>query len=183
MTKRIILQRTRFFLSVEGESEQSFVKWWQELSEQHQLHVHLDCQVLRGGGYRTMLENTVRYQKHKERHKAKATILLVDGDRPEYDDGWSLSKLKQEASKCSIIVCVQNPNLEGMLFRLMLGNENLQPTASNARKQLLNAWANYEKPADARTLATKFTLKDLLRVAKVDADLHALLSTIGLKSV
>lgn len=181
MTRRIILQRKRFFFSVEGEGEQSVIKWFQELSDQNGLHVHLDCEVLKGGGYKTMLEGAVRYRKRKERQKAKSSILLVDGDRAERgDDGWSLDHLRKQALEHKIIVCVQTPNLEGLLFRLMPGKESLQPSISGVRKQLLSVWPSYEKPADTHTLAGKFSLADLLRVARADKELDALLRIIGL---
>lgn len=180
MTRKLILQRTRHFFSVEGEGEQSVIKWIQELSDQNGLHVHLDCEVLKGGGYRTMLEGAIRCRKRKERQKAKSSILLVDADRAEHDDGWSLFKLRQEALKHQFTVCVQNPNLEGLLLRLMPGKESLQPARANVQAQLRSAWPNYKKPADARTLGEKFTLADLLRVAKIDSELRAMLSIIGL---
>lgn len=180
MTRRMILQRTRFFFSVEGEGEQSIVKWFQELSDQNGLHVHLDCEVLKGGGYKTMLEGAIRCRKRKERQKAKSSILLVDSDRAERDDSWSLSKLREEASKHKINVSIQNPNLEGLLLRLIPGKESLQPDRVTVQKQLRNAWPQYKKPTDARTLSEKFTLTDLLRVAKVDSELCWLLTTIGL---
>jgi hypothetical protein len=113
MTKKLILQRTRHFFSVEGEGEQSIIKWIQELSDQNGLHVH-------------------------------------------------------------------HPNLEGLLLRLMPGKESLQPDRANVQAMLRNAWPNYKKPADARTLAGKFTLADLLRVAKIDSELSTMLSIIGL---
>lgn len=181
MTRRIILQRARFFFSVEGEGEQSVIKWLQELSDQNGLHVHLDCEVLKGGGYKTMLEGTVRYRKRRERQKAKSSILLVDGDRAERHDGWSISQLRQEASRQNIVVCVQNPNLEGLLLRLIPGNENLQPVGASVQALLRNAWPNYRKPADARTLAGKFSLDDLLRAARLDSELSSLLTMVGLK--
>jgi hypothetical protein len=181
MTKKLILQRTRYFFSVEGEGEQSVIKWMQELSDQNGLHVHLDCEVLKGGGYKTMLEGAIRYRKRKDRQKAKSSILLVDGDRAERDDGWSLAKLRQEATKHKFTVCVQNPNLEGLLLRLMPGKESLQPDRVNVQAQLRNVWPNYKKPADARTLTGRFTLSDLLRVAKVDSELNNLLTIVGLK--
>jgi hypothetical protein len=180
MTKKLILQRTRHFFSVEGEGEQSVIKWIQELSDQNGLHVHLDCEVLKGGGYKTMLERAIRCRKRKERQKAKSSILLVDGDRAERDDGWSLSKLRQEALKHKIIVCIQHPNLEGFLLRLMPGKECLQPNRANVQALLRNSWPNYKKPADTRTLSERFTLADLLRVAKVDEDLGGLLKMVGL---
>ena len=49
--------RKRFFLAVEGESEQSFAKWIQELADEKDLNVHLQCDVLSGGGYSSMLRD------------------------------------------------------------------------------------------------------------------------------
>ena len=46
--------------------------------------------------------------------------------------------------------------------------------------QLRSIWPDYQKPVDAQTLASKFTLDDLLRVARVDLELKAMLSIIGL---
>lgn len=181
MTKKILQQRTRIFFSVEGESEQSVIKWLQGLSEQKGLHVHLDCQVLGGGGYKSMLDGALHYKKRKERYKAKHSILLVDADRAERgDDGWSLSQLRQAASKHKIIVYILQPNLEGLLLRLVAGNEHLQPSAVTVQQKLRKVWSNYKKPADARTLASKFGLSDLFRVACVDVELKMLLETIGL---
>lgn len=127
-----------------------------------------------------MLAGAIHCRKRKERQKAKSSVLLVDGDRAERDDGWSLSKLRQEASKHKITVCVQEPNLEGLLLRLMPGKENLQPDRTNVQALLKSVWPNYRKPADTRTLTGKFTLTDLLRVAKIDFELNTMLSIIGL---
>jgi len=79
MTRKLMLERTRFFISGEGASEQSFVKFLGMICEQCGIRVHLDC------------------------------------------------------------------------------------------------------PASAHTLARKFTLADLLRVARIDAELNTLLSIIGLR--
>jgi hypothetical protein len=176
----VIKIRTRFFLAVEGNGEQSFIKWLQQLSDQNGLSVCLDCQPLNGGGYESMLKSAVYYQKRNERSKAKSSILLVDGDRAERDDAWSLFKLRQEAFKEKIIVCVQNPNQEGLLLRMMPGKENLQPHASTVQKILRKNWPDYQKPIDTGTLSSKFSLDDLLRAAHVDSELKNLLSIIGL---
>lgn len=77
-----IRKRTRYFVGAEGESEQSLVKWIQELSEQQGLHIHLDCHPLGGGGYGTMLNTAVVYRKRGlTKGSYKASFLLVDGDR------------------------------------------------------------------------------------------------------
>lgn len=181
MTKRIIQQRKRIFIAGEGDSEQSFVKWLQRLSDQSGLHVHLDCQPLGGGGYKTMLKKAMQERKRKERHKAVFSILLVDSDRDERgDDGWSIEQLKHEALKHKITICVQTPNQEGILLRMIAGNERSKPNSANVQKLLRNAWPDYKKPVDAQTLATKFLLEDLIRLAHFDTELKILLSMIGL---
>lgn len=181
MTKRIIQQRKRIYIAVEGEGEQSFIKWLQQLCDQNGLHVHLDCQPLGGGGYKTMLNRAVQERKRKERTKAKHSILLVDADRSERgDDGWSLSQLKQQASIHKIIVCAQDPNQEGLLLRMMPGKQYLKPNATNTQKQLRTLWQDYQKPVDAQTLVSKFSLDDLLRAASCDTELSILLSMVGL---
>jgi hypothetical protein len=181
MAAKIIPQRTRFFLAVEGESEQSLVKWWQELAGQQGLHIHLECHPLSGGGFKTMLERAVSFRKRGVTKGAyKASFLVVDEDRAAAGD-WPISQLKQEAASQNITVCCQRPNLEGMLLRMMPGKENATFTGvSSASQQLVSAWPNYRKPVDARTLGSKYSLDDLKRVARIETDLHELLRVIGL---
>ncbi len=122
----VVKIRTTVYLAVEGEGEQAFVKLLQRFSEdQKGLHVNLDCKVLCGGGYKTMLKSAQQQSKKRLKNKPKDSILLVDGDRGlKKEDGWTLDKLKKEAKKLGFVVCVQNPNQEGWLYRLLPGNEN-----------------------------------------------------------
>jgi hypothetical protein len=109
MPVRTIKRRTRFFIAVEGESEQSFVTWLQVLSEK-ELHIHLDSVQLGGGGFKSMLENAVR--QHKRRCKTSGAyqdrFLILDGDRSEEGD-WSVEKLRCEAAKHEIrVLCAKS---------------------------------------------------------------------------
>lgn len=183
MTTKIIIQRKRIYLAAEGEGEQSFIHFLQQICVKTNIHVHLDCDVLNGGGYKTMLERAITYRSRKEKYKGKAkkSILVVDTDRADKkDDGWSLETLAKEANKKRFAICLQKPNLEGLLLRMLPGNEQLSPNASSAHKQLLKEWKNYQKPADGRTLMNKFSFEDLKRAAKADKHLKDLLITIGL---
>lgn len=171
--------RIRFFLAVEGESEQSLVRWLQTLSEK-ELHVHLDTFPLGGGGFKSMLEKAVRlHKRHCRSGVYRDRFLIVDRDRAEHGD-WSIDELRCEAGKHKFIVCAQNPNHEGLLLRMMPGLEHEIPDAASAKARLRARWANYEKPMNAQALGRRFSLGDLLRVARVDADLASLLKKIGL---
>lgn len=181
MKKIVIRQRKRIYIAVEGEGEQAFIKFLQHLSDQNGLHIHLDCVPLSGGGYKSMLKKAIHNRSRRERNTAKDSILLVDGDRADKsDDGWTLEKLLSEATKKKFTVCLQNPNQEGLLLRMIPGNERLQPHATTAHKLLQKEWDDYQKPTDAHTLKSKFSLEDLLRAARVDEELKRLLRIIGL---
>ncbi len=98
--------RKRIYLAVEGEGEQSFIKFLQQLSDQNSIHIHLDCEVLSGGGCKTMLERAVIYRSRREKTKGKAknSILIVDTDRADKnDDGWSLEQLISEAKRDKVV--------------------------------------------------------------------------------
>jgi hypothetical protein len=180
MAARTFKTRIRFFLAVEGESEQSLVRWLQMLSE-NGLFVHLDSYALGGGGYRTMLENAVH--EHQKRARSKGAysdrFLIVDGDRAEGQD-WSLDKLREEAAKHKFTVIAQRPNHEGLLYRMTPGKENDIPSASTAQTKLRTFWPTYQKPANAHMLNSHFTLDNLARLAGIDPDLDNLLRRIGL---
>jgi hypothetical protein len=180
MAARTVKRRARFFLAVEGESEQSLVRWLQMLSENGSF-VHLDSYTLNGGGFRTMLENTVH--EHRKRVRSKGTyrdrFLIVDGDRADGQD-WSLEKLREEAAKHRFTVIVQRPKHEGLLYRMTPGKERDIPSASTVQTKLRTFWPTYQKPANAHMLNSHFTLDDLARLAGVDPDLDNLLRRIGL---
>jgi hypothetical protein len=180
VSAQIIKKRARFFLAVEGESEQSFVTWLQVLSRK-ELHIHLDALLLGGGGFKSMLQKAVRLHKRRRRTAGayQDRFLIVDSDRADQGD-WTIEKLRREAAKHKIIVCVQSPNHEGLLLRMMPGMEREIPDAASAQTKLKSRWPSYQKPVNAHALGRQFSLDDLLRVATVDSELATLLKRIGL---
>src|SRR5437899_1535069 len=167
MPARIIKKRARFFVAVEGESEQALVTWLQALSEK-ELHIHLDGFPLGGGGFKSMLQKAVRQHKRRCRTAGayRDRFLIVDSNRAEQGD-WSIEQLRREAAKHKIIVCVQSPNHEGLLLRMMPGMEREIPDAASAQTKLKSRWPSYQKPVNAHALRRQFSLDDLLRVASV----------------
>jgi len=180
MAAPTIQKRARFFVAVEGESEQSFLAWLGVLA-QKELYIHLEGALLGGGGFKSMLAKAV--QQHARRCKIagayKARFLIVDADRAQQGD-WSIEKLKREAEKHKFAVCVQSPNHEGLLLRMMPGMEREIPEAALSETKLKMRWPNYQKPMNAHALGRQFSLDDLLRVARMDTDLGHFLKTIGL---
>lgn len=174
--------RKRFFLAVEGESEQSFAKWIQELADEKDLNVHLQCDVLSGGGYSSMLRDAANRKMRAEKRKGpfKAAFLLLDEDRAQQPQpDWPIERLRTQADSKGLIFCGQKPNLEGLLLRMLPGRERTILSAASVDAQLHILLPEYKKPFDAQSLAQKFTLGDLMRVASVEADLQGMLTMIG----
>jgi hypothetical protein len=179
MPRQTIEIRTRYFVAVEGQSEQAFVRWLQTLSE-NRLNIHLDAVTLEGGGFKSMLNKAARRLERGLRNgRYKARFLIIDGDRAEQGD-WSVAALRQQAAEHRIEVVVQNPNHESLLFRMLPAMEREIPDAASAESKSKSQWPNYQKPATARDLGRQFALDDLLRVARVDSDLGNFLKKIGL---
>ena len=188
----MILLRKRIFIACEGESEESFVKWLQQLCDDQELSIHLDSYLLRGGGYEKMLSIAIE-ERNKRRSKAgsafKQSVLFVDTDRGDSSvDVWSLENLRQAAFKSDFFACFSRPNLEGVLLRMLLPKAQIAWDSKRVEKELHNVWEKYKKPATADILALKFRLDKIdpadaiLRVAQKDPDIQALLSAIGFKN-
>lgn len=128
MVTRSIPKRTRFFFAVEGESEQSFIKWLQGLTDERGLSVHLHSRPLGGGGYGSMLKQADVYRERGlSNGRYKGSFLLVDEDRATSGDDWSIEKLRQKAFGLNISLCCQRPNFEALLLRMMPGKEHSSP--------------------------------------------------------
>ncbi len=120
--------------------------------------------------------------RHLARHSAKRDIsdklVLLDRDRIEQDlkagrdaqaaaSGWNLKML------------FQDPNLEGLLFRLRPGHEQRRIMAGDAMAELRKVWPEYRKPPTADQLSRRFTLSDVRRAARYDEELQKLLTVLG----
>lgn len=172
--------RRRFFLAVEGESEQSFAKWLQFVANERNLNIHLQYRVLSGGGFSSMLRNACAYRdQEKRKGKVERSFLIVDEDRASSGIDWPVERLKREAGNNGLSLYIQKPNFEGGLIRMLPGREQAVLSSANAKQQIFSIFPNYQKPIDARMLMQKFSIEDLLRTARYDADLMSLLSAIG----
>jgi hypothetical protein len=129
-----------------------------------------------------MVRNAANCKKREEKRNGrfKDAFLILDEDRahqPQPD--WPLERLRREAANQKFIFCGQKPKLEGLFLRMFPGCERQVLSATRLDAQLPNLWPDYKKPTDAQTLARKFTLDDLMRVANVEPDLMSMLSKIG----
>ena len=176
-----IPKRIRFFVCVEGKSERSLITWWQKLSDQENLHIHLDVHVGGGGDSRSIVDYAVDQLRKQSTNRVapEAALVLMDFDRVPEDRKRGRAPEMAKGSEQLQFVYLR-PNLEGLLLRLCSGNENRFVDAKHALPLLRQKWPEYAKPMSAAALDRRFSLSDLRRASKYDADLRRVLGTIGL---
>ena len=173
--------RRVIFIGVEGESDRAFVQFLQRCCEEEGRHLHLLTNLGNGGDSVSVVEGAGR---HLARHPAKRDIgtrlVLLDRDRIEQhlEAG---RDAQAAASGWNLKIIFQDPNLEGLLFRLHPGRERRTITAGDAMAELQKVWPEYRKPPTADQLSRRFTLSDVRRAARHDEELQRLLEVLGLE--
>ncbi|MFN9323744.1 MAG: hypothetical protein ACK59C_08230 [Holosporales bacterium] len=162
MIKLHIQQHRRFFLAVEGQDEVSFFTWLQKAANKQRKFLHLDCHNLRGGGYQSMVDTAIQLHKKKKQQYGRyvGAFLIVDADRATHVlNELTIPDLRTKAKKTGLTLCLQDPNLEGVLRPL--------------KKKI-------QTPFTASALEKCLTWEDALRLAKHDAEYQKLFQAFGL---
>ena len=180
--RRSVKPRRAIFIGVEGESDRTFAQFLQRCCEEEGQRLHLMVKPGGGGDSVTVVEEAGRHlARHPAKRDIRTRLVLLDRDRIEQDlkagrdaqavaSGWNLKLL------------FQDPNLEGLLFRLHPGHERRRITAGDAMTELRKVWPEYDKPPTADQLSRRFTLSDVRRAARYDDGLRQLLEILGLAS-
>ena len=178
--RRSVKPRRVIFIGVEGESDRAFAQFLQRCCEGEGRHLHLIVKPGTGGDSVSVVEEAIR---HLARHPAKRDIgkrlVLLDRDRIEQDLKAGRNA-QTAASGWNLKILFQDPNLEGLLFRLHPGCERRTIAAGDAMTELRKVWPEYRKPPTADQLSRRFTLSDVRRAARHDEELQELLAILGL---
>ncbi len=174
-------KRKRYFVAVEGESERSFIKWIWGIADRRGLSLHLDVHLIGGGGFSSLVKEAQRLKAAAARKGTpfKDAFLVVDSDRSDTGD-WPTERVRFVSQQFGLTVCFQHPNHEGVLIRMIEGNETSNFSASSIDHQIRTVWPNYQKGQNAEKIARRYSADDLIRMAKHDEDWKKLLVSIGL---
>ena len=177
---RSIKRKRVIFIGVEGESDRAFVQFLQRCCDGEGHRLHLRIKPGSGGDSVSVVEEAAR---HLARHSAKRDIgdrlVLLDRDRIQQDLKAGRDA-QAVASRGNLKILFQDPNLEGLLFRLHPGHEWRRVTAGKAMTVLRKVWPEYRKPPTADQLSRRFALSDVRRAARYDEELQQLLEILGL---
>ena len=178
--RRSVERRRVIFIGVEGESDRAFVQFLQRCCDREGRHLHLLAKPGNGGDSVHVVEEAGRYlARHSEKRGIGARLVLLDRDRIEQDLKAGRDA-QAAASRWNLKILFQDPNLEGLLFRLHPGYEQRRIAAGDAMAKLRKVWPEYRKSLTADQLLERFDLSDVRRAARHDGELQKLLAILGL---
>ena len=179
--RRSVERRRVIFIGVEGESDRAFARFLQRGCDGEGRHLHLLAKPGNGGDSVSVVEEAGRnLARHSARRDIGERLVLLDRDRIEQDLEAGRDA-QAAASRWDLKIIFQDPNLEGLLFRLHRGRERRTIAAGDAMAELRKVWPEYRKPPTADQLSRRFTLSDVRRAARHDEELERLLGVLGLE--
>ena len=179
---RSVKPRRVIFIGVEGESDRAFVRFLERCCEREGQRLHLMVKPGGGGDSVTVVEEAGRHlARHSEKRGIRARLVLLDRDRIPQDLKAGRDA-QAAASRWNLKIIFQDPNLEGLLFRLHPEREQRKIAAGDALTELQKVWPEYRKPPTADQLSRRFDLSDVRRAARHDEELQKLLEVLGLES-
>ena len=178
---RSIKPKRVIFIGVEGESDRAFARFLEGCCDREGRRLSLLIKPGGGGDSVSVVEEAGRYlARNPEKRGIRDRLVLLDRDRIPQDLKAGRDA-QAAASRWSLKIIFQDPNLEGLLFRLHSGHERRRTTAGDAMTELLKVWPEYRKPPTADQLSRRFTLSDVRRAARYDKELRQLLEILGLE--
>lgn len=182
MRRPIIPQRKPIFIGCEGESEQGYAGFLQDLIQEAELHVHLNIDVLRAGDPLARIELAIRKlaRLRNTRGTFADRFVFLDTDQLVLSADRA-NRARQLAAANGIRVIWQEPCFEAVLLRHFTGRTAHRPLTNQATQNaILQEWPQYQKPMSRAELARKIDREAVTRAAGVEDDLMALLCCIGL---
>jgi len=175
-------KKKRVFLGCEGESEESYGKFLEFLSEKKKLGIHIVKPILGGGDTFALAKKAVNaYENEKQKGGIfEFKAVMLDTDMP-----FDLFKKRQNEAirslgSVGLIAIWQEQNHEALLLRHFEGHERDDPPAKIALYKLQAVWPEYHKNMSAYDLARKLSLDHVKRAARVTPKLNKFLVAIGL---
>ena len=179
---RSIKPKRVIFIGVEGESDRAFARFLEGCCDREGRRLSLLIKPGGGGDSVSVVEEAGRYlARNPEKRGIRDRLVLLDRDRIPQDLKAGRDA-QAAASRLKLTIIFQDPNLEGLLFRLYQGHERRRITAGKAMAELRKVWHEYDKPPTADQLSGRFTLSDVRRAARYDKELRQLLEILGLAS-
>jgi hypothetical protein len=176
-----VKQRKRIFVGCEGDSERSYARWLQDLSNSMAPRFQLDPFIAGGGDPLAIVEACIRASKKRERERGLfwRRVIILDSDKL----GENLDRdrrIDPASAAAGMTLLYQEWEHEAVLLRHFPRHQSRRPPAGQGLAALLRVWPEYRKPSDAITLGKKLSLSDLRRMMRVEPEFDTFCRSIGL---
>jgi hypothetical protein len=177
-----IPQRKPIFVGCEGESEQGYARFLQDLAREANLHVYLKIEILKAGDPLARIELAVSKLDRLRRTNGSFAYKFVFLDTDQLlQSPDRAARARQLAQNHNIKIIWQQPCFEAVLLRHFVGrNTVMPPDSTTAQSALLREWPEYCKPLSRLELTRKLNREAVMRAAQVENELMTLLRCIGL---
>ena len=177
-----ILQRRRFLVACEGDSEVGYAALLQRLADDSGLAIHLDPRRCHGGDPLAIVEAAVSelHFRSTRRGAYAGQAIFLDADRRDDvpERTYIADQLILEHGFHGIW---SEPAFEALLLKHIDGCERLRPpTSALALQQLQGRWTEYRKGMSANELTAKLDHAAVARAATVLPELREFLVDIRL---
>ena len=177
-----ILQRRRFLVACEGDSEFGYAALLQRLADDSGLAIHLDPRRCHGGDPLAIVEAAVSelHFRSTRRGAYAGQAIFLDADRRD-DVPERTTLADQLILEHGFHVIWSEPAFEALLLKHIDGCERLRPpTTALALQQLQGRWPEYHKGMSASELGARLDHAAVERAAVVLPELRAFLTEIKL---
>lgn len=178
-----IVPRKTVFLGGEGESEQGYGGFLNDLIRSGDKPFHVDVVNLNPGAgsplalLKRAIEKITRFERQRGSYSYRAVLIDEDTLASANDRAEVLALAVQHG----IAILWQSPCHEAFLLRHFDGRLNNQPANCQiATSALRQVWPNYKKGSTAVQLSKQIDLAGVKRVAGQHASFAAFLTAIGL---
>lgn len=176
-------QKRRIFVGCEGASEGSYAALLQSMLKARDLPVALDITILNPGAgdpyelVRRAVARAAHSAQRRGEHAGRYILLDMDRHDAESDLGRRTLHL---AGQQDMALIWQRPCHEALLLRHLSGSRDRRPsTTADAQAALGRVWPEYVKGMSQQQLGSRIDEAAVLRVAKVEPDLHGFLVDLG----
>jgi RloB-like protein len=179
-----IKPRTPVFLGCEGESEQSYGQFLNDVLNEKRLPFHIEVVNLSpgAGDPRTRLIRAHKEINKRARNRIEFGYMavLMDSDQIDGDAG-RREELEAVALDRQIAIIWQSPCHEAFLLKHFEGCVDSAPPTSNlALRELRRVWPEYVKPMTRQQLRQKIGFEDAVRLSRRLPSLSQFLQSVSL---
>jgi hypothetical protein len=180
----VIPRRRPIFLGCEGESEQGYGQFLNDLAREADLHVHIEVVNLSPGAGDPVsrMQRARKEVEHRQRSRVEFDLkaALLDSDQIG-NDPQRREMAEIIARESGIEIIWQSPCHEALLLRHFEGFEHRRPaTKAEIATMLRQVWPSYQKPMTRLQLGKTLGLAHVRRAGQSEPALLAFLRRISI---